>query len=111
MAKRVLIIDDDSLLARLMVRVLDYPELHVVSVGSLAEARTQIARAGLPDVIVADIHLPNGDGRHLREEFAAVPFVIISGFPQEEPDLAKPFTSHQLRDAIAARLHLTLGVP
>ena len=106
MTKRVLIIDDDLILGRLAQRVLARPDLEVATVGSLAEARKAVSRDGRPDVVVADIHLPNGDGRHLREELADVPFIIISGFSDEAPDLAKPFSARALREKVQEKLGL-----
>ena len=104
--KHVLIVDDDALLARLIPRTLEPLALTVTVAGSLAEARAVVAKWGKPDVVIADIHLPNGDGRHLREELADVPFIVISGFANEEPDLAKPFLGSTLRAKVQAVLNL-----
>src|SRR6266699_596115 len=91
--KRVLVIDDDSALLVLMQRVMAMrlPEVVMVGARSLADARQVIAADGLPDLVLADIHLPNGDGRHLREELAGIPFVVTSGDAREVTDLPKPF--------------------
>jgi len=104
--KRILIIDDDALLARLMPRTLESLPVLVHLAGSLAEARAVIAKHGKPDMVIADVHLPNGDGRHLREELAGIPFITISGFADEEPDLAKPFLGSVLRAKVQEILHL-----
>jgi DNA-binding response OmpR family regulator len=105
-AKRVLVIDDDALLARLLPRTLEPLPVMVTVAGSLAEARLAIAKWGKPDLVIADLHLPNGDGRHLREDLAGVPFITISGFADEEPDLAKPFPGYLLRAKVSERLGL-----
>lgn len=67
----------------------------VATAGSLAEARTHVGPFGL---IIADVHLPNGDGRHLREDWPGVPMLVISGATVDDPPgleqlpfLSKPF--------------------
>lgn len=98
MSKRLLLVDDDPALVGLMGIALARDGWEVVEATSLARAKEA---PGPFACVVADISLPNGDGRHLREHFAGTPFLIISGFPNEHPDLAKPFTVSQLREAVA----------
>ncbi len=103
---RVLVVDDDHQLVRLIAESLRQPGWEVVPAVSLAEARNA---GGAWDAIIADVRLPNGDGRDLRREWATVPFLLISGAPVDEPSevkqgavpfLPKPFTIAQLRDAV-----------
>lgn len=98
--KRILVVDDDLGLVRLWKLGLQSAGWQVETATSLAEAREVIATKGKPHAVVADIHLPNGDGRHLREDLAGVPFVIISGYADEVPDLAKPFSLERLKAAV-----------
>jgi DNA-binding response OmpR family regulator len=104
---RVLVVDDDRGLVNVIARALAQPGWEIVPALSLADARNA---GGSWDAIVADVKLPNGDGRDLRQEYAGVPFLLISGAPVDEPDevrqgtipfLPKPFTVAQLRDAVA----------
>lgn len=107
---RVLVVDDDRNLLRMIVKALEQPGWGIVPALNLSEAR---AAGGPWDAIVADIGLPNGDGRDLRREYHGVPFLLISGAPIDEPEevkrgtvpfLPKPFTITQLRDAVTRLL-------
>lgn len=103
---RVLVVDDDRNLLRMICKSLEQDGWDVVPAVNLGEAR---AKPGTFDAVVADIGLPNGDGRELRDEYRGVPFLLISGAPVDEPEevsrglvpfLPKPFTVGQLRDAV-----------
>jgi len=89
----ILIVDDEPIITVLAQRILSKKGWHILTANSLAEAREV---TGPLDVIVADVGLPNGDGRHLRDLYPGVPFIVISGNPQEKPDLYKPFDPAQL---------------
>lgn len=108
MKARILIVDDDRNLAKLMGIVLQRGGFEVAVANSLAEARMQ---TGHFDGIVADVRLPNGDGRHLRHDWPTVPMLVISGAPTDDPPevldgrlpfLAKPFHPTHLTDAVRA---------
>lgn len=107
MTRTVLIVDDEPGLARLMGEMLQDEGFGVVTATSLAEARRH---PGPFDAVVADIRLPNGDGRHLREDFPATPFVVITGWAEQaaaeaEPFfLPKPFSGFQLREKVRQAL-------
>lgn len=96
---RMLIVDDEPMLTALINKVLSREGWLVTTAHSLCEAK---ALTGTFDVIVADLRLPNGDGRHLRELYPGTPFVTISGAHGESPDLAKPFSPSQLKGAVYA---------
>jgi DNA-binding response OmpR family regulator len=99
----VLLVDDEPLVTDAIQKVLRRDGWVVVVAHSLAEAQ---AAPGVFDVVVADVRLPNGDGRHLRELHEGVPFIVISGFHEvgagQADFLAKPFTPTQLREKIRA---------
>lgn len=104
--KRILIVDDDPNLAKLMAITLRRNGFDVETAGSLASARLHLGRF---DGIVADVRLPNGDGRHLREDWPHVPMLVISGAPVDDPAeittnampfLAKPFHPYRLVEAV-----------
>lgn len=95
--RRLLLVDDDPSLVRLMAMALEREGWDVAAATSLAEAK---AFSGPFAVVIADVRLPNGDGRHLRELYPTVPFLTVSGAPQERPDLVKPFSMAMLRDAV-----------
>lgn len=97
MNRRLLLVDDDPALVGLMGIALTREGWEVVEATSLRQAQSA---EGPFACVIADVRLPNGDGRHLRETFPDVPFLVISGDPRERPDLAKPFTMRMLRDAV-----------
>lgn len=94
---KVLIVDDERYLARMMREILERDGYTVTLAHSLAEARLA---NGPFDLVVADVRLPNGDGRHLREAYPQTPFLSMSGYPGELPDLPKPFTPLAFRQAV-----------
>jgi DNA-binding response OmpR family regulator len=94
---RVLVVDDDRSLLDLMVRSMLIWGWEVVGAASLAEAK---AALGSWDAVVADVRLPNGDGRELEHHFLSVPLVVISGGNAPDADLRKPFSMQRLRDVV-----------
>lgn len=77
---RVLVIDDEEALARVMRRNLASRGLEVQTVGTGAEGLAEWRR-WRPDLIVLDLGLPDGDGVDLIHEIRAtssVPIVVLS---------------------------------
>ena len=99
---RLLVVDDNAPVRRLMAEELRTAGFEVVAAGSLAEAR---ALSGPFDALVLDIRLPNGDGRAVRSLWPQVPCLTISG-AEDDVDLCKPFSMTTL----IARVRLLLGV-
>ena len=97
---KVLVVDDDRTIGRLLSKVLEAPGWTITVAGSLQEAKFH----GKPDLLIADLWLPNGDGRQLQQTWPGVPMLVISGRPPDDlanaPFLAKPFTGVQLREAL-----------
>jgi DNA-binding response OmpR family regulator len=89
----ILIVDDEPIITVLAQRVLSKKGWQVLTANSLEQAKAQ---TGPFDVVVADVRLPNGDGRHLRELYPDIPFIVISGDASQQPDLVKPFDPEQL---------------
>jgi CheY-like chemotaxis protein len=115
---RVLVVDDESLLRRLLERVLRDGGYDVVSARHGAEALSILADERV-DVVVTDFMMPRMNGAELamamREQLgdAAPPCVLVSGtidvvLPSQRElfasVLGKPFTPAQLRDAVASSL-------
>ncbi len=69
---RALVVDDHELNLKLLQRVLELEDLEVTAVGTMAAAEQAIARQ-LPDVIILDLQLPDGDGRDLARRLKADP--------------------------------------
>lgn len=95
--RRLLVVDDDRAIVGMLGIALAREGWEVIEATSFVQAQTA---AGPFALVLADVQLPNGDGRHLREAYPATPFVVMSGHPEHQPDLAKPFTLAQLREAV-----------
>ncbi|ROQ93424.1 sigma-54-dependent transcriptional regulator [Desulfosoma caldarium] len=107
---RVLVIDDEASIRKLVEKELAVPHRHVVTVESAAAARVLIDRETF-DVIVTDIRLPDGDGLELlpmfREKLPDAEVIMITGYGTVESALkavklgaydyiTKPFTMERL---------------
>lgn len=104
----ILVVDDEPSLTGLFAKALERAGYTVAVATSLQEAE---AHPGPFDVIVADVRLPNGDGRHLRDRYPGTPFVVISGFDadsavavSERYFLPKPFAPPALRAIVRRAL-------
>jgi signal transduction histidine kinase len=115
----ILIIEDDRALRDVLVRSLknDFTVLEAQD----GVSGVQYAQQYLPDVIICDIAMPELDGfgvlatlRH-NEETAVIPFIFLTarqeyvdirlGMSQGADDyLTKPFSLHELREAVNTRL-------
>jgi len=80
-ADRVLVIDDDPGIRRLLISALGFAEFEVDVAGDLTEALEQVARRA-PDVIVLDVMLPGADGfdilQLLRAQAIDVPVLFLT---------------------------------
>ena len=77
---RALIVDDDPEIASVLTELVEREGFAVTSAASLAQAREEIA-AQVPDIVLVDIHLPDGSGLDLLEGLgpAAPEVVLITG--------------------------------
>jgi two-component system, cell cycle response regulator DivK len=69
---RVLVVDDHPLNLKLLQRVLELDGFEVIAADCLTAAQETVARA-LPDLIVLDLQLPDGDGLTLARELKGGP--------------------------------------
>ena len=80
---RVLLVDDDSDSLDAAREILAAEGHSVVTAGSLAGAREQLA-AGTPDVLLLDLMLPDGNGLELFDELGGRDLrkiVLMTGHP------------------------------
>lgn len=103
MTRRVLIVDDEPAILDVLGQIMREQGWEAITARSLDEARVA---PGPWDLVIADVRLPNGDGRELREMLEGVPFLVVSGHPDQartgdEHFLAKPFTRAKLLETIA----------
>lgn len=82
MATSILVLEDHTLLRKSMSRVLaEIPGTEVDAVGTL-QAAMDCVRQRQPELVVADLELPDGSGIDLLHELSgsSVPFIFVSGF-------------------------------
>jgi len=108
---RLLLVDDDAALRALVRATFDEVHVEIDEAGSVAEARTAVAR-NLPDVVVLDVRMPGESGVELARELkagrqtAATRIVLLTGSHEGAARLAqeagadafltKPFSPLQL---------------
>jgi DNA-binding response OmpR family regulator len=81
MYRRILVIEDEAILRRVIVRNLTSRGLTAYEAGSATEA-VAVAMAERPDLLLLDINLPDRTGwdvlRELRERGVSLPTVVVS---------------------------------
>jgi CheY-like chemotaxis protein len=108
----VLVVDDDELVAALVVKMLARAGVEGRIAGQSERAEAACARAPQPSVVVLDHGVQDSDRVLATARKAGIPVVLISGDTRARDDaafadvpperfLAKPFTSEQLVRAIA----------
>jgi len=118
---QVLVIDDEEAIRRLIRRTLEQ-QGHVVTEAADGRAALDQLAAATPDLVVADIYMPDMDGIEFAIRMSQLPspprLIAISGGGHRSADdvlstarrlgaavtLAKPFTPEELRDAVAQAL-------
>lgn len=108
---RLLLVDDDENMIRMLGYFFERRGFHVVGVPTMAAAQSAFARHGEWTLVIADYHLPDGNGWQfccwLRTQTSvAPPFLLISGaegaraLSSTVPFLAKPFSVDQLASRV-----------
>lgn len=122
-AAKVLLVDDEDMLRRVMKDLLEREGYEVVEAADGVEALDQVDRHA-PDIIVLDLNLPGLDGygvlSHLRSRPATanIPVVVLTARGDEESEvkvfelgaddfLSKPFRARALSARLAAVLNRT----
>jgi CheY-like chemotaxis protein len=116
--KRVLVVDDEVDLTRIMKRCLEETGLYEVATANAAGAALAEARRFHPDLILLDILMPGANGGRVAAEISAdptlsqVPIIFVTGivskteaggrglFSGGRRVLAKPVTVAELTQAI-----------
>ncbi|GIW52516.1 MAG: hypothetical protein KatS3mg081_1871 [Gemmatimonadales bacterium] len=122
-AAKVLLVDDEDMLRRVMKDLLEREGYQVIEAKDGVEALDQVDRHA-PDIIVLDLNLPGLDGygvlSHLRSRPATahIPVVVLTARGDEESEvkvfelgaddfLSKPFRARALSARLAAVLNRT----
>lgn len=84
--RRVLVIDDEEQVRRVLVRVLER-EGYAVRAAADGVEGMMLQRAEPYDLVITDLFMPDQDGietiQMLADEFPATPVIAISGAPEE----------------------------
>ena len=85
---RILLIDDDAEVGRLVEHVLVAARYEVEAVGGMSEAVQHLER-GRYDLVIADARLPDGTGMHIADIAGekGVKALIITGYGFSYPEL------------------------
>jgi len=117
-AARVLVVEDDDDARELVRTTLESAGAHVDAVASASDARRELL-AEAPDVLVADIRMPEEDGysliRSLRRAGIQTPAIALTAYARHEDadaaheagfqiHLPKPVDAGRLVDAVASLL-------
>jgi two-component system KDP operon response regulator KdpE len=82
---RVLVVDDEAAILRFLKPALEANGYDVTAAGTVDEAMKRIARE-LPEVVVLDLGLPDGDGKDVIRQvrqWSDVPIVVLSARERE----------------------------
>ena len=82
---RVLIVDDEPAILRFLKPALEASGYEIATAGTVADATKRIA-ADVPDIVVLDLGLPDGDGKDVIRrvrEWSDVPIVVLSARERE----------------------------
>ncbi len=119
---RVLIVEDDTLVAELAAGMLDELGFETVVAHSAKEALDRLAGGEKPKLIFSDIVMPGGISgielaRKVRDRFPELPILLTTGYSEQVagthgfPVLQKPYELDSLADALGKMLkrHITLN--
>ena len=84
---RILVVDDDPSIVRLVSSKLDLSGYRVMTAFSGQEALDRIAQEGLPHLAIVDINMPQMDGFEfckIVQQFADLPVILLTAVDQEE---------------------------
>ena len=103
---RVLVVDDDRDILRLVRYTLEEDGFEVTTVGSGVEALESVAKDGLPHLAIVDIMMPGMDGLELcrrLHDFSDLPVVMLTAVDEEQTtvetirDLAEDYITKPFR--------------
>ena len=118
---RLMLIDDNKDLLDFLKEALNQDFAEIITMTGGKAALTEIMRGKLPDIIVSDVNMPDGDGFWLCNElksndrFSHIPFVLLTARGEDQSQseiyrlgadgfLAKPFEIETLMELIRGLL-------
>ena len=118
---RVLIVEDDMMVAELAANMLDELGFETVVVHSAKEALDRLAGGDKPKVIFSDVVMPGGISgielaRKVRDRFPELPILLTTGYSEQVagthgfPVLQKPYELETLASALGKILKRELSL-
>lgn len=127
--KRILVVDDDTIVLDSCKVVLEAERFSVVLVSSAAAAMEHLENDGIFDMMIMDVKMPDGDGVYLLQRikekwplaiWLEIPVLVMSGYATPETIqtfinrgvkefIPKPFTPDELLEAVYKILGRTEG--
>ncbi len=107
--RHVLVIDDEEPICRYLKEALSSVGMKVTLAKSLSEART-VLRGVLPDVLLVDVRLPDGDGFHLYEEISKANQDAPKRFAFMSGDIVSEKTRTRLKEIDRPYIHKPFGI-
>lgn len=122
---RILLVEDDPLMAQSLVGLLEQDGYDVANVSTVAEAM-QILRGSVFGVVIAEMAPPDGDGfdllRHVRSSYPATPVILVTSYGTIGSAveaiksgafdyLTKPLTHDEIRNAVVRATEAGVGHP
>jgi two-component system response regulator PilR (NtrC family) len=91
-SRRILIVEDESVVRDLLNRILPRPEYRLTFAVTVAEG-IQWIQEGIFDLLLSDLRLPDGSGveviRPFRDRFPQAPILVVTGSLTPEERLAQ----------------------
>ena len=124
MTKQLLVVDDDTDILKVLKANLELYGFHAITAETWAKAKQALAVL-LPDLIILDLTLPDGDGieicRLLKEDYPGIPVIMLTardrvsdkvmGFESGADDyIIKPFETLELIARVKACLRRSMPV-
>ena len=118
--KRILVVDDDTVVLNSCKRILEAEGFIVELVSSARDAMEKLEQAGIFDMMIMDVKMPEKNGVYLLEKITEkwpletwpeLPVLVMSGYPTPETIqsliekgakefIPKPFTPDELSKAV-----------